>query len=178
MTATLVIDRKLSLPYGVLGVMYVEYSANGTRKHDLLGEMFSVERAWHDNELGKSCIPPGNYGLKRETQGRNFAKFKARWGHKFLIELLDVPGRSQIQVHPVSHSQQLLGCIAPVRQPRIGVPKMAGKAAHPKEIYKADGVKMVKTIAGGGNSREAYCHLYKAVVKYNIGWVEVRGHVA
>ena len=173
MSATLIIERILYTEYATLGRFLVEYSEEGLRKRDDLGEIFSIERAWHDNAVGKSCIPVGDYPLKKETQGRNFPKFQKRWGHEFIIELMNVPGRSQIQVHPCSHTQQLLGCIAPVKIPRIGIPKGVARWTHPDEIYEDQGSK-VKVIAGTGQSRFAYCALYNAVVKYDVGNVVVR----
>ena len=170
----LVFDRKLHLDYGVLGRVYVDYIAKGgERKRDHLGEMFCIERGWHNNAVGMSCIPAGVYRLKRETGGRNYPIFSKRWGHKFLIELVGVSGRTEIQVHPASNSQQLQGCIAPVRLPRIGQLQKAGRWTHPDEVIKTDKGRQVKVIAGTGWSRRAYCDIYEAVIRYDIKEVVV-----
>ena len=174
----LVIDRKLHLPYGVLGRIYVAYTAeDGSRKRDYLCDTFSIERGWHNNEVGKSCIPAGVYRLKRETKGRNFLRFRERWGHQFLIELEGVKGRTEIQLHPASHTQQLQGCIAPVREPRIGLRKKATRLAHPSETLPSLKGKMVRVIAGTGHSRMSYRHIYDAVVKYDIKEVVVESRL-
>ena len=176
----LVIHRALYLPYATLSRAYIRRPASHSRMEELdfdtLGEMYFIERAWRGNAPNVSCIPSSaRYPIKRETVGRNFAKFQARWGHDFLIELLDVPKRSQIQIHPGSHSQHSQGCPIPVLQPRLGISILASKcrAAHPDEVYDAHGIDKVRVIAGSGNSRVAYNTLYDAVNNLNITHVAV-----
>ena len=176
----LVIHRALYLPYATLSRAYIRRPANDSRMgkmdFDTLGEMYFIERAYRDNQPNVSCIPSSAiYPIKRETEGRNFAKFQKRWGHRFLIELLDVPNRSQIQIHPGSHSQHSQGCPIPVRLPRLGLTLLASRcnAADPSEIYDDNGIPTVKVIAGTGNSREAYCTIYDAVENLNITHVAV-----
>jgi len=55
------------------------------------------------NERRKSCIPDGVYPCRL---------FKSpKFGHCFAID--DVPGRSQIRIHPGVHYLHTLGCILP-----------------------------------------------------------------
>ncbi|HVY75203.1 MAG TPA: DUF5675 family protein [Puia sp.] len=66
---------------------------------------FSIELPWKDNHTGVSCIPEGRYALAK------------RWSPKFgwHLRLTDVPGRSDILIHPANNAgQELKGCIAPV----------------------------------------------------------------
>lgn len=67
----------------------------------------TVEREWADNQVNKSCIPPGIYRIKPDMRHPNSEKRILVW------ELQDVPGRSQIQIHIANKPSQLLGCIAP-----------------------------------------------------------------
>lgn len=67
-------------------------------------EVFTLERPWLDNRPGRSCIPEGSYRARR---GRYNA------GGYPCIELLAVPGRTQIKVHGANRVDQLQGCIAP-----------------------------------------------------------------
>ena len=63
-------------------------------------EVETLERPWLDNQVGVSCIPSGIYKFKRDHYGKH------QW-----FSLLDVPGRTFIEIHPgnkVSHSE---GCI-------------------------------------------------------------------
>ena len=177
----LLIERKLYLNYAVLGVMSV-YDPNkrppyatriGYKVPGVLNDVFSVERGWHRNEPCTSCIPSGTYPLKRETQGRNMATFRKRWQHEFLLELESVPKRSQIQVHSIGSSADLLGCIGAVRQPRIGIFKKirGGMQPHIDEIIGDE----MQVIAGSGHSRDCYCDIYDAVVQYNITRVIITG---
>lgn len=62
----------------------------------------TLERPWLDNKPFVSCIPEGEYIVKRDHTGR----------HKYFA-LLDVEGRSAIEIHPANHVEQLEGCIAP-----------------------------------------------------------------
>ena len=65
---------------------------------------FTIERAWVNNQVNVSCIPSGVYGLK-----------KALYKGKPAVQVMDVPCRSGIYIHPANDaSKELRGCIAPV----------------------------------------------------------------
>lgn len=66
---------------------------------------YTVERPWKNNEPGVSCIPTGHYKLRKGT-------FMAGGGYPDL-ELVDVPGRANIEVHAANYAKELKGCIAP-----------------------------------------------------------------
>ena len=63
---------------------------------------YTLERPWLDNQRNVSCIPEGVY------QGA--LQPSPRFG-RVLPELLDVPGRSQILIHPGNKVQDSQGCI-------------------------------------------------------------------
>jgi hypothetical protein len=66
---------------------------------------YTIELPWQDNDKGVSCIPEGEYLLRR----RYSVKFQ--WH----IEVVDVENRSSILFHPANNAQkELRGCIAPV----------------------------------------------------------------
>jgi hypothetical protein len=58
-----------------------------------------------DNKPFVSCIPEGIYRVRRDYTGK----------HTF-YKLLDVPGRSFIEIHPASKVEQLEGCIGMSRK--------------------------------------------------------------
>lgn len=63
----------------------------------------SLERPWLDNKPEISCIPAGTYLCKR------------RWSDHFqreVFEISDVPGRTNILIHPANLVTQLEGCVA------------------------------------------------------------------
>lgn len=65
---------------------------------------FTLELPWHGNKPRTSCVPAGKYPLKLE------------WSPAFgrdLWELKNVPGRSEVKIHPANYTAQLRGCIAP-----------------------------------------------------------------
>jgi hypothetical protein len=60
----------------------------------------TIELPWNDNKIGESCIPEGEYLVKRDKYGKH------TW-----FKIVDVEGRSFIEIHEgykPSHSQ---GCI-------------------------------------------------------------------
>jgi len=84
------------------------YYPNGTNGQLLLnGDKLcsTIELAWKNNASQISCIPEGEYELRK------------RWSPKFgwHLLLMNVPGREYILIHPANDAlQELKGCIAPV----------------------------------------------------------------
>lgn len=65
----------------------------------------TIELPWKENEFGISCIPEGKYVLRLRSSER----FKEH------LEILDVPERRGILIHPANYAlTELRGCIAPV----------------------------------------------------------------
>ena len=70
-----------------------------------------MELPWRDNRAGESCIKPGTYRAEIYQSPK----------HGPVYMLKDVPGRSDVEIHPANfagdasiHWQcELLGCIAP-----------------------------------------------------------------
>ncbi len=63
----------------------------------------TLELPWKNNQPNISCIPAGLY------------PYKKRWSEKngrIVIELLNVPGRTDIEIHIANYFHELLGCIA------------------------------------------------------------------
>lgn len=62
----------------------------------------TLELPWKDNKRNISCIPDGVYRYKIDFSNNK---------HRNVIELIDVPGRSQIQIHVGTKLSHLAGCI-------------------------------------------------------------------
>jgi uncharacterized protein DUF5675 len=62
---------------------------------------YTLERPWTDNQQNISSIPAGNYDAK------------LRYDHSdhWRIELIDVPGRTNVQIHVGNQPDQTIGCI-------------------------------------------------------------------
>ena len=86
------------------------YYPEGTNGHIYAGGglvCHSIELPWKDNQHQVSCIPEGNYAIRR------------RYSQKFgwHLEVKGVPNRSNILIHPANDAlHELKGCIAPVTQ--------------------------------------------------------------
>lgn len=68
-------------------------------------EFKTLELPWRDNERNVSCIPEGEYLVKKmyPTSKRKYQYF---W-------VQDVPGRDSILFHPGNYTHQIKGCILP-----------------------------------------------------------------
>ncbi|MDQ7918269.1 DUF5675 family protein [Mesonia sp. MT50] len=67
----------------------------------------SIELPWRQNLKSRSCVPEGTYGLQ--------LRFSPRF--KWHLQLLEVPERALILIHPANDAQrELRGCIAPVKR--------------------------------------------------------------
>ena len=66
-------------------------------------ECQTIERPWADNQEGVSCVPAGEYECAlRFSPHHGFCVFG----------LVDVPNRSDVEIHAANLASQLLGCIA------------------------------------------------------------------
>ena len=87
--------QRTYLPLGTNGELFLE------KEHIC----YSIELPWRNNQPQVSCIPEGNYALKRRNSDH------LGW-HLLLME---VPNRELILIHPANNAQkELKGCIAPV----------------------------------------------------------------
>ena len=68
-----------------------------------LGQYFTLERQWLDNQSGISCIPEGEYKVIRTRSLRL---------HRITFRLLGTAPRDGILIHSANLSTQLQGCIA------------------------------------------------------------------
>lgn len=88
----ILLERFCYHPEGTLGVLTVGGE-----------EFYTVERPWEHNLPRISCIPEGEYEMKR----RKSPKFGWCW------EVKDVPNRTYILFHSANFPDELQGCIAP-----------------------------------------------------------------
>lgn len=91
----------------VLKRSYFEEGSNGTLF--LAGQLicYCIELPWQNNIRLQSCIPEGKYRLKKRYSPR----------FKWHLQVVDVPQREHILLHPANHAlRELRGCIAPVQQ--------------------------------------------------------------
>lgn len=89
----------------ILSRTYFPDGTNGKLEWEGRFVCYTIELPWLNNAKKVSCIPEGEYFLRKR-----YSK-KFRWH----IEAADVENRSLILFHPANNAQkELNGCIAPV----------------------------------------------------------------
>ncbi len=85
---------------GTLGRLYAD-------RDDMIGVddfvCYILERPWIKNQVNVSCIPDGVYEVAPDEEGKYI-------GHP---EIQDVPGRTEIIIHPANEVHEIIGCLAP-----------------------------------------------------------------
>ena len=88
---------------------YYSYGTNGVLRQAQDGKYsiicYTIELPWKNNQPQISCIPEGSYELKK--------RYSQKHGHH--LQVLNVPGRNLILLHPANDAlKELKGCVAPV----------------------------------------------------------------
>lgn len=117
---------------------YFNSGTNGALYREGIRLCYTIELPWMDNQVGCSCIPEGRYALRKRFSERK----------KWHLEVLEVPGRSMILIHPANNAmKELQGCIAPVTDIQgegMGSYSMRAMELVRRIIYKAlDAKEMV-----------------------------------
>lgn len=91
----------------VLHRVYLEKASHGLLTIEGRKVCLTIELPWVTNQRSISCIPEGEYELRR--------RYSPRFKEHF--EVVDVPDRSYILFHPANNAlRDLRGCIAPVSE--------------------------------------------------------------
>jgi len=85
------LERFAYAPDGTFGSIKVGYKS-----------WYTVERPWQNNLVYVSCIPCGVYEIKLDD-------FKGRYPN---YRLVNVDGRTSIEIHRANQANELQGCIA------------------------------------------------------------------
>ena len=86
---------------------------------------YTLENHWEENTPRVSCIPEGCYGMGTKEYGRYWDKYQLP-----IPILHDVPGRSQILIHPGNYPKDTLGCIL------VGSEKDENAVYHSRKTWK------------------------------------------
>lgn len=106
----LILTRNYFSESAVQGSLSFAATTHST-KTVLTADLETLERAWRNNEVGKSCIPPGIYPLLYRDWGTFYDRYNAAWEHDFVVEIGNVPGRSAILFHVGNTESDSEGCI-------------------------------------------------------------------
>jgi hypothetical protein len=115
----------------VLNRTYFPEGTQGTIEWNGTLVCHAIELPWLDNQQRVSCIPEGEYVLRKRFSP------KFQWH----LHLRNVPGRDLILIHPANDAKrELLGCIASVtKHTGIGKGSLSRKAMEKLKalVYEA-----------------------------------------
>lgn len=85
------------------------YHKDGEKLHFLA---FTIEDEYREVKVpGDTRIPAGRYRLLKKTDGQFFLKYKAAYGHKFVLEISGVPNFKSILFHIGNYTRDTRGCL-------------------------------------------------------------------
>ena len=91
-------------------------------------------------EMHKTRIPDGVYKVVKRTRGGFFERYRRQYGHKFALELQDVPGFYDVLIHAGNYVGDTSGCLLVNRWAGFDGMKQVfeGKESVPmyRELYK------------------------------------------
>src|SRR5690349_19994049 len=89
-------------------------STPGTLWHGNTFLTFIIEDEFHAEKMkGKTRIPPGRYKCLKSTDTKFNAKYKQKYGHDWVMRILDVPNYSGIEIHILNKASETDGCPGP-----------------------------------------------------------------
>jgi hypothetical protein len=117
--------RKERIPDGVFGELFVMSDEADAVAPPRL-QLQTVEDDWRSNAPRISCIPAGLYALHRTTYYKH--------GYE-TFEVMGVPSRSRILIHPANTEEDLEGCIG------VGLRRGKLRIARDEDTGEADVLK-------------------------------------
>ena len=147
----LIVLRKERIPDGVFGELRA--ILDGEEAGPTTLALQTVEDDWRENAPKISCIPAGLYSLHRTIYHKH--------GYE-TVEVMGVPGRSRILIHPANTEEDLEGC--------IGVGLRRGKLWVAKD-EDTGAVSVTKEAVVG--SREAFRQLMELLAPVDEATLEV-----
>lgn len=144
--------RKERIPDGVFGELLVmgdEYDAEAPPRLQLQ----TIEDDWRDNAPRISCIPAGLYTLQRTIYRKH--------GYE-TFEVVKVPDRSRILIHPANTEEDLEGCIG------VGLRRGKLRVARDEDTGEANVLKEAVVA-----SREAFQQLMAVMAPVDAATLEV-----
>ncbi len=102
----LTLNRMVQTPNSTAGVLL-----HGTK---WLG--WIIEDGYHPVKVkGMTRIPPGRYKCQKATDTRFNHQYKQKYGHTWVMRILDVPNYSGIEIHIGNDMTDTDGCLLPNR---------------------------------------------------------------
>jgi len=108
-----------------------ETETRGILLHEYKHLCYTLELPWVGNRTDLSCVPPGRYWMRPHISAR----------HGRTLEVLSVPGRSGILIHPGNTTRSTEGCILPGQKTGLldGRPAVLESRAAMTDILEAWG---------------------------------------
>ena len=74
--------------------------------------LYAVEDSYHKTKIpGETRIPAGRYNIIPRYHGKFYTKYKERYGHKFALEIENVPNFTDVLCHIGNFSSDTEGCV-------------------------------------------------------------------
>lgn len=98
----IVVEEIWTTPNSTVSLLFVDQRPIG----------FILEDGYRDIKVpGETRIPPGRYRVVPSIHGEKFASYSRRFGHKFSIYVIEVPGFSGIMFHIGNTVKDTRGCM-------------------------------------------------------------------
>lgn len=136
----LLVDRDVAGPEVTLSRWYLDGAL----------QCFGLEDAIRAEKIpGRTCIPAGLYRLALRTTGRFHARYaedpRFRDIHRGMIELVDVPGFSDILIHAGNTARDTRGCLLPGRFRDVGASALRESGVAYRTLYR----RLIDDVAAG-----------------------------
>lgn len=144
----LILLRDEHVADGVFGVLTV-YATAGTVRFQ------TMEDDWLDNAPGRSCIPAGEYVLRRTVFHKHGVE---------AFEVTGVPGRNRILIHVANTEEDVEGCIG------LGLHRGMVTVARDEDTVATHALK--RAVTSSRQALDQFMHLMAGVdvASLTIGW--------
>lgn len=104
-------------------------------RRDFLG--FIIEDGFRKIKVpGETRIPAGLYKLRKKTDGHFFDIYSNKWNHKWVAEVMDVPGFKDVLIHIGNFIHNTRACLLPNRSVHYDKSKDAFYGEDSSSMYK------------------------------------------
>jgi hypothetical protein len=135
-----------------IDIVIVHSTPNSTLSKVLLdGHFFCfvIEDGYREKKVpGMTRIPDGTYQVKPRTHGGFYTKYARLYGHKFVPQIMDVPGFGDILFHCGNTVEDTRGCLLLNTWAGFSRDKQVFSGRESTPVYMAFYVRLASAFAG------------------------------